>query len=526
MTSIYVINPRCDHPSYYTMDAYQAAGLEQATIIADLTIVTLAAMIPTDFEITLCDENIECIDFDIRPDFVALTGKVSQWGRMKTIAAAFRAAGITVLIGGPHASLSPEVVRPHCDVLVEGEIEAIYEQLFADLASGTWKSSYRGNKPALTTRILPRWDLYRNERALTGTLQSSRGCPFDCEFCDVIEYLGRKQRHKPVADVLAELDVLHEAGYRSVFLADDNFTAYRARARELLEGLRQWNTARVPGDGIHFITQVSIDASRDPELLSACADAGLLHVFIGIETPNKDSLLISGKRQNLRDDLTSQIEQFVRHGIVVDGGMIVGFDGDRADIFQCQYDFAMETPVPIYSLGALVAPAATRLHERLSKEKRLVEGGPEIAEVAATPWSTNIEPLHMNRDELFQGIRWLCNAIYRPEAFAKRVHRMIDIHGTGHRTALSGANPPRKVEGEGFEVIAKLRRLGRAEAAMVGSIINRLRDRPDLGGAVMASLIRYAQIRFMYDQGGFWVNDMSELEPVGTTQTSELGIAA
>jgi radical SAM superfamily enzyme YgiQ (UPF0313 family) len=469
-------------------------------------------MMPAHFDVTICDENIEEVDFEACPDFIALTGKVSQWGRMKELAGRFRAAGITVLIGGPHASLSPEVVRPHCDILVQGEIEGIYEQLFEDLASGNWKSAYSGSKPALKQRIIPRWDLYRNDRALSGTLQSSRGCPFDCEFCDVIEYLGRKQRHKSVDDVLAELDALYEAGYRSVFLADDNFTAYRARARELVEGLRKWNAARTDGQSVQFVTQVSIDASRDPALLQACADAGLQHVFIGIETPNQDSLAISGKRQNLRDDLTAQIEEFVKNGIAVDGGMIVGFDGDRSDIFQIQFDFAINTPVPIFTLGALVAPAATRLHDRLSKEKRLVEGGAELAEVAASPWSTNIEPLHMTRDELFRGIQWLCNALYRPEAFGQRVHRMIDLFGSDHQSSFVPAKAARDVQIECLDIISKVRRIGSAEAAMVNSIMSRLRDHPNLAASVIVSLTRYAQIRYMYAQSQFWVDDLSSLE--------------
>lgn len=515
MTSIYFINPRCDHPSYYTLDIFGAGGLAQATLIADLTITTLAAMVPETFDVTLCDENIEDVDLKFRPDFVALTGKVSQWGRMKEIAGLFRAAGVTVLIGGPHASLSPDLVRPHCDILVQGEIEAIYEQLFEDLATGNWKSAYTGNKPSLSKRIIPRWDLYRNDRALSGTLQSSRGCPFDCEFCDVIEYLGRKQRHKQVDDVLAELDMLYDVGYRSVFLADDNFTAYRARARELVEGLRRWNAARPGGQNVQFVTQVSIDASRDLQLLRACADAGLQHVFIGIETPNQDSLAISGKRQNLRDDLTGQIEEFVKNSIVVDGGMIVGFDGDHSDIFQIQFDFAMNTPVPVFTLGALVAPAATRLHDRLSKEKRLIEGGAELAEVAASPWSTNIEPLHMTRDELFRGIQWLCNALYRPDAFGRRVHRLIDLFGNDYKSTFVPSQPTRDIQIECLVVISKIRRLGPDEAAMVNSILPRLRNCPGLAAAVIVCLTRYAQIRYMYSQSQFWVDDLSSLQTEG-----------
>ena len=245
-----------------------------------------------------------------------------------------------------------------------------------------------------------------------GTIQTSRGCPFECEFCDVIEYVGRKQRHKPVDLVLRELDALYRFGYRTVFLADDNFTVYRARAKELLAAIQEWNARQTDGR-VRFTTQISIDAASDTEMLEMCADAGLTHVFIGIETPNEVSLREAKKRQNLKRNLLDEIQRIVNYGISVDCGMIVGFDNDEVDIFRRQYEFAMATAVPIFSLGALVAPAATPLHARLAKAGRLVEDG---AEIAATPWSTNVIPAKMTRQELVEGIRWLCNSIYHPAA--------------------------------------------------------------------------------------------------------------
>src|ERR1041384_4790412 len=215
---------------------------------------------------------------------------------MKAIAAEFRRRGKTALIGGPYASVSPDVVRPHCDILVRGEIEDIAAKMFGDLASGDYADEYVGTRPDMRASPIPRWDLYPNDRAGMGTVQTSRGCPFECEFCDVIQYLGRKQRHKSPARVLAELDALYDHGYRAVFLAYDNFTVYRARAKELLLALKEWNDA---GKGMAFTTQVSIDCARDTEMLELCADAGLVNVFIGIETPNESSLRETKKRQNV-----------------------------------------------------------------------------------------------------------------------------------------------------------------------------------------------------------------------------------
>jgi hypothetical protein len=345
-------------------------------------------------------------------------------------------------------------------VLVRGEIEDIAPQLFADLRSGSWQTEYIGTKVDLRISPLPRWDLYPNDRAVMGTIQTSRGCPFECEFCDVIEYVGRKQRHKPVDLVLRELDALYRFGYRTVFLADDNFTVYRARAKELLAAIQEWNARQTDGR-VRFTTQISIDAASDTEMLEMCADAGLTHVFIGIETPNEVSLREAKKRQNLKRNLLDEIQRIVNYGISVDCGMIVGFDNDEVDIFRRQYEFAMATAVPIFSLGALVAPAATPLHARLAKAGRLVEDG---AEIAATPWSTNVIPNKMTREELFEGIRWLCNSIYHPAAFEQRMSKLVDTLGSTRVPLFARQETqvakPRAVGTDGARMLQRIRHLG------------------------------------------------------------------
>ncbi len=196
--SLYLINPCPASPSYFGAESFARWGYDPAQAIADLATVTVAALAPSDWQVTVCEEHVEPIDFDTDADFIGITGKVIQGQRMNEVADEFRRRGKTVLIGGPHASLSPEAVRGHCDVLVIGELEAIAEDFFADLEQGTWQAEYTAEKPDLETSPLPRFDLYPNSRILSGCLQTSRGCPFECEFCDVIQYLGRKQRHKSV----------------------------------------------------------------------------------------------------------------------------------------------------------------------------------------------------------------------------------------------------------------------------------------------------------------------------------------
>jgi radical SAM superfamily enzyme YgiQ (UPF0313 family) len=500
--SIYLINPTCDHPSYYTPEAYVAIGLGPTIPMADLSITTVAALVPAVFQIRLCDENASPIDFGSGSDFVGITGKVSQWGRMKQIAHEFRRRGSTVIIGGPYASLTPDIVAPHCDILVRGEIEEIAPELFADLERGHWKSEYVGSRPDLRTSPVPRWDLYPNELALSGTLQTSRGCPFECEFCDVIEYLGRKQRHKAIDQVLNELDALYRRGYRTVFFADDNFTVYRSRAKELLTAVRDWNRRQTDGL-VRFSTQVSIDAARDDELLRMCADAGLVSVFIGIETANEESLRGAKKRQNLKKDLSEEVRRFVEHGIAVDGGMIVGFDEDGPDIFARQYAFAMSAPVPIFTIGALVAPPATPLHARLGAEGRLLD---EMAEVAGTPWSTNITPRNITRDQLSAGMEWLCSSVYHPKAFEQRIADFIDTLGTAYTPAESGkgatSGPTRAMELAGIEVLSRIGDLGQQESAMMTNVLEKLRFKPAAVPHVMNSMMMYLQIRHMFNETG------------------------
>jgi radical SAM superfamily enzyme YgiQ (UPF0313 family) len=518
--SMYLINPLADFPTYFNAENYVARGCGRATQMSDLAIPTLAALCPPDFDVRLCDQNISDVDYDIDVDYIGITGKITQFGHMVTIAREFRRRGRVVVIGGPYASLSPEMVRPHCDVLVTGEIEEIAGEVFADLRAGTWKAHYAGGQPGLASSPVPRWDLYPNDRALMGTLQTSRGCPFECEFCDVIQYAGRRQRHKNAPQVLRELDELYRCGYRNVFLADDNLTVYRSRAKELLAALRDWNRRHDAGK-VSFLSQVSIDAARDEELLTLCAEAGLTTVFIGIETPNVASLKETKKRQNLHGNILDQVHRFFAHGIHVVGGMIVGFDSDDRSIFQRQLDFAMASGIPIFSLGALVAPAATPLHARLEKAGRL---RPNDAEVAAVPWKTNIVHPTMSEEELRAGMKWLANHLYDPELFTERLLVFVDKLGVRRDPQWNHAGPARplrSVEVDTFEIVSEFRRLGPVEHRMWRRIRDAIAAKPPAGTFVLAALLQYMQIRYMYEVGQFW--DVEVVNPGRGQKSADRG---
>jgi radical SAM superfamily enzyme YgiQ (UPF0313 family) len=500
MRSIHLVNPRADFPTYYGSDVFAGRGYAPAAFVADLAVATVAAMVPPDFHVSLVDENVSPVDFDTDAECVGITGKVSQWGRMQAIAAEFRRRGKLVLIGGPFASLSPETVRPHCDVLVVGEADELAEELFAHLREGRPRDEYRGGKPDLDRTPVPRWDLYPNDRAILASVQTSRGCPFECEFCDVIQYLGRRQRHKPVDRVLAELDVVYRHGYRAVFLCDDNLTVYRARARELLVALRDWNAGQTEGK-VEFITQVSIDVARDEELLRLCAEAGLTRCFVGIETVNQDSLRETKKRQNVNVDAVASVRRFLDSGIQVMAGMIVGFDHDDAGTFARQYDFAMASGIPMFSIGTLMAPPSTPLHARLAREGRLLDG----TEVGATPWSTNVVPAGMTHDELIEGMRWLCNGLYSPAAFGERVVQFIDRLGPRRDPrARDQLRPMRPVELDLVDLVARLPSMGPDEAAMWWRISKAFGRRREAAELALSALVQYMQVRYMLELGSFW----------------------
>jgi radical SAM superfamily enzyme YgiQ (UPF0313 family) len=503
-TSIYFINPSTDLPTYYGGEVFAAADLAPACMVADLATATLAAMVPADVPVALCDESISPVDLDTPAEFIGITGKVTQARRMIQLARAFRARGKTVLMGGPFASLSPEVLRPHCDILVRGEMEAIAGDLFADLKQGTWKEEYDGGRPDITSSPVPRWDLYPNDRALDGALQTSRGCPFECEFCDVIQYLGRRQRFKTPGQILAELDELYRHGYRRVFLCDDNFTVARRRAKEVLSLLGDWNRRHADSGWCAFHTQASIEGAEDEELIRLCADAGLTTIFVGIETPNEDSLRETKKHQNLRRGLADSIDRFVVNGISVRGGMMVGFDSDGPDIFERMLDFAMSVPIPIFNLGALVAPAATPLFDRMRREGRLLPGG---IEVPATPLDTNIIPKQMTREELLQGVRWLGYQLYRPKAFVHRLRHFVRKFGAERppmRASSGRFQVPRPIDRDTMQLIKNLRRLGPEEDAMCKEIFGLLSGDPATNTAVMETMWGYVQVRHLYAQGHFW----------------------
>jgi hypothetical protein len=294
-------------------------------------------------------------------------------------------------------------------------------------------------------------------------------------------------------------------GYRHVFLADDNFTVMRRRARELLLRLAEWNAERLDGR-VGFSTQVSIDIARDPEMLALCARAGFDTVFIGIETPNEESLAETMKRQNLRVDLAEEVRRVTRAGMAVISGCIVGFDHDGPDIFERQFRFFDATPIPFVQVGGLIASAATPLHARMLAEGRLVDGG-SIS--AGTFLRSNIRPMRMTSDELVTGLHWLLNKLYQPRAFAKRIHAFASLCGRRGRGGLAPAFGPME-----RALATRLAAMGAEEQRLVRFIEKTAWERPELMSNLSYFLAIYCQIRYLLDHYGVWDPELTKRPPL------------
>src|SRR5215470_9770847 len=368
---IYLIQPRFPI-SYWGLEHFLPLTPYKA-VFPPLGLLTLAALTPPDFPVELCDENAgERVDFATDARVVCVTGYILQMKRVFEIADRFRALGKTVVLGGPMANLLPEECRRHCDVLFEGEAEYTWPRFLREYAEGRHCDHYvEHDKINLPDSPPPRLDVLRKAYG-QGIVQCSRGCPFTCDFCDIIVMYGRKMRFKPVEQVIQEIAAWQARGAGKVFFADDNFIGNRAYAKELLRAVARWNARQ--RNPLGFYTQASIDMVRDEELLGLLRDANFFAVFLGIETPRKASLAEASKTQNVKLDMVQAVHKIQSYNLFVTAGMIVGFDHDDPAIFEEQYEFLQAAQIPIVLVNALEAVPRTPLYNRLKAEGRLLTG--------------------------------------------------------------------------------------------------------------------------------------------------------
>lgn len=403
-------------PTGYWGLQYMMPLVGRKSLMPPLALITIAAMLPPEWEPRLVDLNAaELTDADLAwADVVLLGGMLVQRPSFEEVTARCRAHGIRTIAGGPMVSALPDSFAD-IDCVVVGEAEDVMAELLADFAAGQLRRRYVAEKGSVdpARSPVPRYDLLPRDAYLHMCVQFSRGCPFSCEFCDIIEMYGRKPRSKTPDQILAELDAILATGWRgSVFMVDDNFIGHKGRTKDLLRAVAGWQRAR--GSPFAFVTEASINLAWDDELLELMVAAGFYNVFMGIETPSTESLRQAGKLQNLRMDLVEAVHRIIGAGIDVSGGFIVGFDEDDETIFDRQIDFIQRSLVTHATVGTLTALPGTQLERRLRREGRLreVSGGNFFA-------LPNFVP-RMGDAPLIEGYRRVLAAIYRPQAYFER----------------------------------------------------------------------------------------------------------
>lgn len=417
-------------PSFWSFGFIKEIGGFK-TVMPPLGLATLAALTPDRYDVTIVDENIEPIDFEVEADLIVLSGMGIQEQRLFEVADRFRANGYTVCMGGPICNVVPERCRPHCDVLFEGEGEYNWEIFLDAWEKGEGEDRYvQVEKIDMTDSPPPRLDLLDTKAYRVGAVQTTRGCPFNCEFCDIIVTYGRVVRMKPIEHVLLELQAWADAGVDFVTLTDDNLVGNRKYAKEMLKAVGDWNRAR--RTPLSLYVEMSVDCVRDPELLELMRHANVTEAFLGIESPRVESLTETRKMQNVAANLVEDIKTIQSYGMVTVAGMIVGFDSDDLAIFEDQYEFLQLAGVPIVMLGILQAIPRTPLYERLEAAGRLRS----VAQGNNTLSFTNIEPEQMSYDELIAGYRELFQRIYTWEALGDRWLANVEQWGKKHPKRL------------------------------------------------------------------------------------------
>lgn len=438
--------------TFWSYDRFmEMAGLKAS--IPPLGIITVAALLPEDWDIRFYDRNVnEETDRDWEwCDIVILSAMLAQ--KQDFLAQIEKAVklGKKVAIGGPYPTSMPEAaleVGAHYLVLDEGEITV---PLFLEaIAQGEERGIFRAaEKPDVTQSPMPRFDLLNRDAYLMMAIQFSRGCPFNCEFCDIITLYGRKPRTKEPSQVLAELQALYDLGWRgSLFMVDDNFIGNQRNVKRLLRALIPWMEER--NYPFTFFTEASVNLAEDAELLELMAKAGFYSVFLGIETPDQDSLKVTRKSQNTRNPLVEACRTINKAGLLIYAGFIIGFDGERAGAGERIRAFVEETAIPQPMLGVLQAIPNTALWQRLKKEQRLLEGfgGEQVGDQNALMNFKPTRPMAEVAQEYVEAL-W---TMYEPKNYLKRCLQHCLNVTLNPRLQQSMYFPP----GKGIRLVAQL----------------------------------------------------------------------
>ncbi len=412
---IVLINPRFE-ASYWGLErALPFFGKRTAMPVASLPL--LAALTPPPHRVRILDENVEPLDFDrlARADIVGVTGMSVQRARMREILGELHSRGVFTVVGGPWVSVQEQYFGPLARTIFVGEAEDTWPRFLDDWQRGAASCRYEQTTRTDMTQVpVPRYELLDMRHYLFGSIQFSRGCPFQCEFCDIIVTFGRRPRLKTPAQILRELDALHARGMEIVFIVDDNLIGNKRAVLPLLEAVRDWQEGH--GFPFIFVTEASLDLAEDDALMGLMVDANILSVFIGIETPNEASLVETKKHQNVKTGrtLVERVRKVQQAGLEVWSGMILGFDHDDETIFDAQREFLHDARIAQAMIGMLYAIPKTPLHARLAAAGRL---DPDDD----SPFGTNVIPARFSREALRDGYVRLMEQVYAPDAYFARL---------------------------------------------------------------------------------------------------------
>lgn len=406
-----------EFPDTYWSFRHALSFEKKRSTFPPLGLLTISSLLPDSWQRRLIDVNVEILRLDdIKwADVIFLSAMLVQKESLQQIVELCKKEGKCVVVGGPYITTNMEAL-PLADHFVLGEAETILSELISDLEQGKAKRFYKApERPSLTISPIPDFGLIKLKYYSAMAIQYSRGCPFQCEFCDIIEIYGRVPRTKTNEQLLAELDALLKIGWQGViFIVDDNFIGNKRNVKLMLPELAKWQ--KLHNYPFTFITEASLNLAEDEKLLEGMQQAGFRHVFLGIETPVKASLKEAQKPQNLRGDLLDSVRKIQGYGMEVMAGFIVGFDNDPEDIFERQIEFIQDSAIPLAMVGLLNALPETQLWRRLQHEGRLLMESTGNN----TNCSLNFVP-KMDPTKLIEGYKTIMRTIYNSKEYYSRV---------------------------------------------------------------------------------------------------------
>ncbi|MGE5345858.1 MAG: B12-binding domain-containing radical SAM protein [Acidithiobacillales bacterium] len=420
-------------PTYWSMK-YALPFLGRKAVMPPLGLLTVASLLPPDWDVTLVDMNVERLSAGAvsAADVVLTSSMLIQKESLARVIRLCKELGKTVVAGGPYPTSCHEYI-PGVDHFVLNEAETTLPAFLDDFARGRAARIYSDEgRPDIGRTPAPRFDLLRRKTYSTMAVQYSRGCPHSCEFCDIIELFGQRPRTKSPDQFLGELDRLYERGWRgSLFVVDDNFIGNVKEVRKLLPAVASWQEER--NYPFNLFTEATLGLASDDALMDQMVRAGFNMVFLGIETPDRCTLESAGKRQNLKSDMLSSVRRIQEKGMEVSAGFILGFDTDPDDIFDRQIRFIQDAGIPTAMVSLLTALPKTKLHQRLLNEGRLREG---------TTAGNNTHDLRlsfvprMEAGKLLDGYRRVLSELYEPRRYFDRcldLLRSLKVHRTSNR---------------------------------------------------------------------------------------------